>query len=94
MSRRQAVLIVNVILECMIKALRCGEGVVFPFRRLIRERRHFNKYWDMVDDWPADRQEYTVEWELNLAGIRRLCREQQAGAPKRRRQPRRGLIRR
>ena len=72
LSRRQSVLVVNVILERMVYALRRGWEVEFPFGKLKRVRRHFGKEWDHIDDWPADRQPYTVAWELDEAGERLL----------------------
>jgi hypothetical protein len=64
-SRRRAVAVVNAILECMIKALRRGEDVKFPFGKLTRVRKRFGASWDDYDDWPAHRQPYTVEWVLS-----------------------------
>lgn len=85
LPRRQAVKVVNVILECMIKALRRGKEVEFPFGKLRRVRRHFSEYWDRVDDWPANREGYTVEWELDMEGIRLVCPELFRSAAKQRR---------
>ena len=55
LSRRQSVLIVNVILERMIRALKRGWEVEFPFGKLRRVKRHFSDWWDAIDDWPANR---------------------------------------
>jgi hypothetical protein len=55
LSRRQSVLIVNVILERMIHALRRGWEVEFPLGKLKRVKRHFSKLWVAIDDWPANR---------------------------------------
>ena len=44
----------------------------FPLGKLKQMRRHFGKEWDRIDDWPADRQPYTVAWELDEAGERLL----------------------
>jgi hypothetical protein len=85
LSRRQAVVVVNVILERMIKALRRGEEVEFPIGKLRRVRRHFSNYWDGENDWPANRQGYTVEWYLDKEGLRLLFPEEWASAPKQRR---------
>ena len=67
LSRRQAVLVVNVILERMIKALKRGREVEFPFGKLKRVKRHFGEHWDAIDDHPANREPYTVEHEMNEA---------------------------
>jgi hypothetical protein len=53
-------------------ALQKGEDVVFPFGKLRRVKRHFNKYWDSVDDSPANQNLYTVEHELDEAGSKLL----------------------
>jgi len=74
-SRRFAVRILNCVFGEMKKALARGKEVEFPCGRLRRVRRHFSDYWDSVDDWPANRQGYTVEWELNEAGARLLFPE-------------------
>jgi hypothetical protein len=67
LSRRQSVLIVNIILEQMIRALRRGWEVEFPLGKLKRVRRHFSKLWDTIDDWPANRDPHTIVHELDLA---------------------------
>ncbi|HUD54174.1 MAG TPA: hypothetical protein VMR02_03030 [Terracidiphilus sp.] len=72
LSRRQAVLTVNVILERMIHALRRGWEVEFPFGKLKRVKRHFSKLWDAIDDWPANRDPQTIVHELDEAGAREL----------------------
>jgi hypothetical protein len=72
LSRRQSVLIVNVILERMIHALRRGWEVEFPLGKLKRVKRHFSKLWDAIDDWPANRDPYTIVHELDEAGAREL----------------------
>jgi len=84
LPRRQAVVVVNAILEHLIKALRRGEEVPFPFGKLKCVRRHFSEYWDIVDDWPANREGYTIKWQLDMAGARFLsskasASEQQQG---------------
>ena len=68
--RRQSVLIVNVILERMIRALKRGWEVEFPLGKLKRVKRHFSKLWDAIDDWPANRDPHTIVHELDLAGDR------------------------
>ena len=72
LSRRQSVLIVNVILERMIRALKRGWEVEFPLGKLKRVKRHFSKLWDAIDDWPANRDSYTIVHELDEAGDREL----------------------
>ena len=71
-SRRQAVLTVNLILERMIYALRHGWEVEFPLGKLKRVKRHFRKLWDAIDDWPASRDPHTIVHELDAAGDREL----------------------
>ncbi len=72
LSRRQSVLIVNVIQERMIRALKRGWEVEFPFGKLKRVKRHFSKLWDAIDDWPANRDPHTIVHELDLAGDQEL----------------------
>jgi hypothetical protein len=72
LSRRQSVLIVNVILERMIHALCRGWEVEFPLGKLMRVKRHFSKLWDAIDDWPANRDPHTIVHELDEAGTREL----------------------
>ena len=72
LSRRQAALIVNVILERMIRALKRGWEVEFPFGKLKRVKRHFSKLWDAIGDWPANRDPHTIVHELDEAGDREL----------------------
>jgi hypothetical protein len=72
LSRRQAVRVVNEILQRMIHALRRGWEVEFPLGKLKRMKRHFSKLWDAIDDWPANRDPYTIVHELNEAGDREL----------------------
>ena len=81
LSRRQAVRILNFILNEMKKTLRRGGSVEFPLGKLVRVRRHFSKHWDNVDDWPANRQRYTVSWELDEAGDRLLNPERRKPRP-------------
>jgi hypothetical protein len=56
----------------MRQALARGRVVEFPYGKLKRVKRHFSKYWDNVDDWPANREPYTVEWQLDEAGDQEL----------------------
>ena len=72
LSRRGALRVLNVIFEAMKKELQAGRAVKFPLGKLKRVKRSFGKYWDDYDDWPADRQRYTVEWELDEAGWKLL----------------------
>jgi hypothetical protein len=67
LSRRDSVRILNSILLEMKKALKRGWKVEFPFGKLKRVKRYFGARWEAVDDWPANRQPYTVEWELDAA---------------------------
>ena len=59
-----------------------GEEVEFAYGKLVRVRKSFGRWWDVVDDWPANRQPYTVEWELSPEGRELLLgpleREEQA----------------
>jgi hypothetical protein len=66
------VLIVNVILERMIRALKRGWDVEFPLGKLKRVKPHFSKLWDAIDDWPAKRDPHTIVHELDEAGDREL----------------------
>lgn len=72
LSRRQSVLIVNVILERMIRALKRGWEVEFPLGKLKRVKRHFSKLWDAIDDWPANRDPHTIVHEIDEAADRVL----------------------
>jgi Bacterial DNA-binding protein len=67
LSRRDAVRILNTIFVEMSKALKRGWEVEFPFGKLKRVKRYFGARGEAVDDWPANRQPYTVEWELDAA---------------------------
>lgn len=87
-SRRQSVQIINTILDGMIGALKRDREVEFPFGKLKRVRRYFSDYWDFVDDWPANRAPYTVEWQLDEAGDRELHPQQCKGVPERPRRTR------
>ena len=68
LSRRQTVYILNAIFREMAAALSRGRSVEFPFGKLKRVKRRFNKYWEAIDDHPANRAPYTVEWQLDEAG--------------------------
>jgi hypothetical protein len=72
LSRRGALRVLNVIFEEMSKELSRGRSVEFPYGKLHRVKKRFGKRWDDYDDWPADRQRYTVEWELDEAGWKLL----------------------
>jgi len=49
-----------------------GEEVEFAYGKLVRVRNSFGQWWDVVDDWPANRQPYTVEWVPSWEGLKRL----------------------
>lgn len=49
LSRRQAVRVINVILDCMISVLRRGEPVEFPFGWLGRLNLRYQKYGEYLD---------------------------------------------
>ena len=72
LSRRLSVLIVNVILERMIRALKRGWEVEFLFGKLKRVKRRVSDWWDAIDDWPANRDPHTIVHELDEAGAREL----------------------
>jgi hypothetical protein len=63
---------VNVILERMIRSLKRGWEVEFPFGKLKRVKRHFSKLWNAIDDWPANRDPHKIVHELDEAGDREL----------------------
>ena len=71
-SRRQSVLVLNIILDRMIYGLNRGWEVEFPFGKLTRIRKSFGQWWDAVDDWPANREPCAVEWELSREGWKQL----------------------
>lgn len=48
-SRRQSVEIINAILDCMIRALRRGEKVEFPYGWLGRMNSRYSQWWDYID---------------------------------------------
>ena len=72
LSRRQSALIVNLILERMICALRRGWEVEFPLGKLKRVKQYFSKLRDAIDDRPANRDPHTIVHELDAAGDREL----------------------
>ncbi len=72
LSRRQSVAVVNVILGRMIHALKRGDEVEFPGGKLQRVERYFGKCWEDMDDTPANRDPYTVEWVLSREGWEQL----------------------
>jgi hypothetical protein len=67
LSRRDAVRILNFVIDEMVKALRRGEEVEFPFGKLKRVKRHFSKWWDEMDDTPANRSPYAIVYQLDGA---------------------------
>ena len=64
-SRRLAVRILDLVFGEMSQAHKRGEVVEFPLGKLKRVPR--GKYWDEIDDWPANRRRYKVKWELDEA---------------------------
>jgi hypothetical protein len=64
LSRGQSMLIVNVTLEPMTRALKRGLEVKFPLSKLERVEWHFGKLWDAMDDWLANRDQYTIVHEM------------------------------
>jgi ribosomal protein L13E len=72
LSKRHAVRILNMIIAEMKKALKRGREVEFPFGKLKRVKRHFSKWWDSIDDHPANKEPYSVEHELDEEGERQL----------------------
>jgi len=61
LSRRRSVQVLNLLLKEMKRALARDEAVVFAGGKLARARKSFGKRWDADDDWPANRQGYTVD---------------------------------
>ena len=72
LSRRRSLRVLNFLFKEMKQALARGEEVEFAGGKLQRVERHFSKSWDVVDDWPANRQPYTVEWVPSWEGLKRL----------------------
>jgi len=72
LSRRQAVLVVNEMLDSMVQSLRRGMEVQFPLGKLTLDKQHFGRRWEAMDDWPAHRNLYRVVHELDAAGDRLL----------------------
>jgi hypothetical protein len=72
LGRRQALAVVNIILERMAHHLRLGHTVEFPYGCLKKVERHFSKMWDARSDCPADRDPYMIDWEVNQEGEREL----------------------
>jgi len=80
-SRRLAVRILDLVFGEMSQAHKRGEVVEFPLGKLKRVPR--GKYWDEIDDWPANRRRYKVKWELDEAENRlteELDQDEQAPA--------------
>ena len=69
LSRRDSVRILNAIFDEMIKALRRGRDVAFPFGHLKRVKR-LSERWLEIGDEPMN--PYTVEHELDEEGYRLL----------------------
>ena len=76
LSRRDAVRILNAILDEMIKALQRGKDIEFPFGRLKRVKR-LSERWLAGGDEPMN--PYTVEHELDEKGYRLLEGSKAAG---------------
>ena len=72
LSRRRSLRVLNFLFKEMKQALARGEEVEFAGGKLQRVERHFGQWWDVVDDWPANRQPYTVEWVPSWEGLKRL----------------------
>lgn len=73
LSRRQATAVVNVILERMIRALKRGWEVEFPYGILVRVRRSVTYRWGEM----GGRFPYRLDWQLDRAGARELSGETQ-----------------
>jgi hypothetical protein len=78
LSRRQAARILNAVLAEMSGALQRDEEVEFPFGKLQRVKRDFSQSWELISDWPANRDLYTVEHRLDPAGWRLLAGEKES----------------
>jgi len=63
---------INALFAAMSAALGRGEAVEFPFGKLVRVRKSFGRWWDSAHDWPANREPFTVEWELSPKGREEL----------------------
>jgi hypothetical protein len=70
--------ILNAVLTEMSGALQRDEEVEFPFGKLQRVKRDFGQRWELIGDWPADRDPYTVEHRLDQAGGRLLAGEKES----------------
>ena len=68
LSRRQATEIVNIILERMIRALKRGWEVEFPYGILVRVKRSVTYRWGEM----GGRFPYRLDWQLDRAGAREL----------------------
>lgn len=71
-SRRKSVRIVNVILSCMVRTLRRGRRVEFPFGWLGPLSRRQQERWVYMDDWPPPRGRPWLFWQLDEPGAREL----------------------
>ena len=76
LSRGQSVAVVNAILERMIYRLRRGHAVEFPYGVLKRVKRYFGKQWGLDDDWPANRDPYTIEYQPAKPGAQQALRRE------------------
>jgi hypothetical protein len=68
LSRRESVLVINAILKWMTARLRRGRAVPLPFGMLERARRWYGEEWESRNDWPANRNPYTVTVESVKSG--------------------------
>ena len=71
--------VLNEIFEAMKQELARGRAVKFPFGKLKRVKRRVGQRWDDYDDWPANRQRFTVEWQLDEAGDKLLNGKKRKG---------------
>ena len=71
-SRRFAVRILNFVFGEMKKALARGKEVEFPFGKLKRVRYDSIRYLELIEDWSASHEGYTVIHELDEVGDRLL----------------------
>jgi hypothetical protein len=67
-SRRFAVRILNFVFGEMKKALKRGKEVEFPFGKLKRVRYDSIRYLELIEDWSASHEGYTVIHESDEVG--------------------------
>jgi len=78
LSRRRSLRVLNFIFEEIRRALAQGEEVEFAGGKLKQARKSFGEKWDTCDDWPANRQPYTVEWAPSGKTLKRLLGSEEA----------------